>query len=71
MVPALAVLGAALGSWVLQGVAGEGQTEWRDAESIQPCGFEDAEALLPETSRAFSGHRLVQVPVSLQAHPQK
>ncbi|WP_088281367.1 type VI secretion system baseplate subunit TssF [Ideonella sp. A 288] len=61
------LLGAALGTWVLHGTAGS-LAEWRDADSVQACGFEDDQALLPETERAFSGHRLVQ---ELAALPQR
>ena len=53
------VIGAALGSWVgpidgspVQGFVAE--------ESVQPMGFDDEQALLPETLRGFSGHRLLQ-----------
>ncbi len=53
------VLGTALGSWVV----GDGNSAprlWRDASSVAPAGFSAQEALLPETLRAFSGHRLLQ-----------
>lgn len=33
---------------------------WRDAGSVQPLGFDDEQALLPESLRSFSGHRLLQ-----------
>jgi type VI secretion system protein ImpG len=39
-----------------------------DADSVQPLGFGDDEALLPETLRGFSGHRLLQ---ELAAMPQR
>lgn len=39
-----------------------------DADSVQPLGFSDDEALLPETLRGFSGHRLLQ---ELAAMPQR
>jgi type VI secretion system protein ImpG len=53
------VLGAALGSWV-GGAANGPAPGFADAESVQPLGFDDAQALLPETLRGFSGHRLLQ-----------
>jgi type VI secretion system protein ImpG len=33
---------------------------YAETASVQPLGFEDAQALLPETLRGFSGHRLLQ-----------
>ncbi|MBL0726390.1 type VI secretion system baseplate subunit TssF [Piscinibacter sp. HJYY11] len=63
------VLGNTVATWVagandrkrpMQGFA--------DAESLQPLGFSDDEALLPETLRGFSGHRLLQ---ELAAMPQR
>lgn len=39
-----------------------------DHDSVQPLGFGDDEALLPETLRGFSGHRLLQ---ELAAMPQR
>lgn len=33
---------------------------WRGADSVQPIGFAADEALLPDSLRAFSGHRLLQ-----------
>ncbi|MET0335232.1 MAG: type VI secretion system baseplate subunit TssF [Rhizobacter sp.] len=39
-----------------------------DGESVQPVGFAEHEALLPETLRGFSGHRLLQ---ELAAMPQR
>ena len=59
------VLGNTVATWVsnkrpMQGFA--------DAASVQPLGFSDEEALLPETLRGFSGHRLLQ---ELAAMPQR
>lgn len=63
------VLGNTVATWVagahdnkkpMQGFA--------DAHSVQPLGFSDDEALLPETLRGFSGHRLLQ---ELAAMPQR
>ncbi|MCR5882461.1 type VI secretion system baseplate subunit TssF [Rhizobacter sp. J219] len=59
------VLGNTVATWVsnkrpMQGFA--------DADSVQPLGFRDDEALLPETLRGFSGHRLLQ---ELAAMPQR
>lgn len=65
------VLGTALGSLVV--VPGAAATtdlarQWRDGSSVQPVGFEADEALLPESLRAFSGHRLLQ---EVAAMPQR
>ena len=38
---------------------------WGDAITVRPLGFDDDEALLPETLRAFSGQRLLQEILSL------
>lgn len=68
------VLGTALGSLVVGGgTAGSGSSaeltrQWRGPASIQPVGFAADEALLPETLRAFSGHRLLQ---EVAALPQR
>ena len=63
------VLGAPLGSLVLGAVSAGGDADparqWRGAASIRPVGFEDEEALLPETLRTFSGHRLLQETAAL------
>ena len=58
------VLGAGLGSWV-GGVganaAGRAPAQgFADGASVRQLGFEDDQAMLPETLRGFSGHRLVQ-----------
>ena len=42
--------------------------DWRGAESVAPMGFTAAEALLPESLRAFSGYRLLQ---EVAAMPQR
>lgn len=60
------VLGSAVGSYVTGG-QGTG-AGFADAGSVQAVGFEDAHALLPETLRGFSGHRLLQ---ELAAMPQR
>jgi type VI secretion system protein ImpG len=69
------VLGACIGTYVAEvpvakagGASAAAATRWRDAASIQPVGFGDDEALLPETLRAFSGHRLLQ---EVAALPQR
>jgi type VI secretion system protein ImpG len=57
------VFGAALGTVVgVPGVpAGAGiRAQWRTAESLREVGYDDDQALLPETLRGFSGHRLLQ-----------
>ena len=62
--------GAALGSWVQAGEGGDAAPalQWRDAGSLRPVGFAADEALLPETLRQFSGHRLLQ---EVAALPQR
>ena len=50
---------AVLGSWVPVDGSGVGE-QWRHGDSVRGLGFEASEALLPETLRGFSGHRLVQ-----------
>lgn len=67
------VLGTALGSLVLGGgSSGSGPSDlarqWRGPSSVQPLGYAADEALLPETLRAFSGHRLLQ---EVAALPQR
>lgn len=55
------VLGQALGTWVPVPVeAGDPRVQWRGADTVRQMGFEANEALLPETLRGFSGHRLLQ-----------
>lgn len=61
------VLGQALGSWV-PAPGADPRRQWRDATSVRALGFADDEALLPETLRGFSGHRLVQ---EFAAMPQR
>ncbi len=61
------VLGNAVGSFVVGGSHGPAGG-FADAESVQPVGFDDEHALLPETLRGFSGHRLLQ---ELAAMPQR
>ncbi|WP_157269361.1 type VI secretion system baseplate subunit TssF [Azohydromonas aeria] len=62
--------GAALGSWVRTGAGDDAAPalQWRDAASLRPVGFAAEEALLPETLRHFSGHRLLQ---EVAALPQR
>jgi type VI secretion system protein ImpG len=75
------VMGSPLGSLVLPVVsaatsskptsasapapAPEPAKQWRDADSVQPLGLLAEEALLPESLRAFSGHRLLQETAAL------
>lgn len=65
------VLGAGIGSLVMPvpGTAPPGSPavaspvpgrQWRGPESILPVGYEADQALLPESLRTFSGHRLLQ-----------
>ncbi|KQV96831.1 type VI secretion system baseplate subunit TssF [Rhizobacter sp. Root1221] len=53
------VLGNGLGTWVGGGDKAS-MSAYADAGSVQPMGYGDNEALLPETLRGFSGHRLLQ-----------
>lgn len=65
------LLGATSGSWLhdVQGApAANAQAAWRDGSSVAPVGMSDDEALLPESLRTFSGHRLVQ---EMAALPQR
>lgn len=65
------LLAATSGTW-LQDSQGappaNAQLTWRDGSSVRPTGLSDEEALLPESLRAFSGHRLVQ---EMAALPQR
>jgi type VI secretion system protein ImpG len=54
------VLGACLGSWIAPPRGEPPAAGWRGTASVQPLGFDDAQALLPTSLRAFSGHRLLQ-----------
>ncbi len=60
-----AVLGHGLGSLVVAAGQPAAEAQWLDAGSIQAVGFADDEALLPETQRQFSGHRLLQETAAL------
>jgi len=62
------VCGPVLGSWVAPPAGQDPRRGWRDAGSVRPQGFDDDEALLPETLRGFSGHRLLQ---EFAAMPQR
>lgn len=65
------LLGAPLGTLAgapADGTATDLATRWRDERSIAQLGFGDDEALLPETLREFSGHRLLQ---EVAALPQR
>jgi type VI secretion system protein ImpG len=62
------VLGAGQGTYV-GGEVASAPSRWRDAAaSLAAVGFADDQALLPETARTFSGHRLLQ---ELAALPQR
>lgn len=61
------LLGATIGSWV-GGEAATATERWRGADSLSARGFAADEALLPETQRGFSGHRLLQ---EVSALPQR
>ena len=65
------VLGTALGTLAgapADGTAPDLAARWRDERSIAQLGFSADEALLPETLREFSGHRLLQ---EVAALPQR
>jgi len=54
------VCGHAMGVLVLPAQRSAGWHEALDAECIEPAGFEDDEALLPQTLQGFQGYRLLQ-----------
>ncbi|HET7794440.1 MAG TPA: type VI secretion system baseplate subunit TssF [Rhizobacter sp.] len=65
------VLGNTLGTWLGTGSADTKRSPtaaFSDGDSLQPMGYDDDQALLPETLRGFSGHRLLQ---ELSAMPQR
>ncbi len=62
------LLGATLGTWVGAGASADAGAGWRDASSLRLLGDADDEALLPESLRRFSGHRLLQ---EVAAMPQR
>ncbi|HZE91675.1 MAG TPA: type VI secretion system baseplate subunit TssF [Rhizobacter sp.] len=66
------VLGACAGSWVAAAGASAGQKTamqgFSDSASVEPVGYGEDQALLPETLRGFSGHRLLQ---EFAAMPQR
>ena len=53
-------LGCALGSVLAAAGKPVDETRWRDASTVQPVGYAASDALLPDTGRGFSGHRLLQ-----------
>jgi len=53
------LLGGTIGSWVGGDAATAGE-RWSGADSVRGVGFAADEALLPESQRGFSGHRLLQ-----------
>jgi type VI secretion system protein ImpG len=62
------LLASSLGTWVSAPPA-QAAAQWRDsAESLRALGFDDEHALLPESMRSFSGHRLLQ---EVAALPQR
>ena len=54
------VLGSALGVLVMPGNKAPGQHAFLPADALQAVGFADEHALLPDSLRGFSGHRLLQ-----------
>ena len=61
------LLGGTIGSWVGGDAATAGE-RWSGADSVRGIGFAADEALLPESQRGFSGHRLLQ---EVAALPQR
>ena len=61
-------LGACVGSWVSPAAGDAPGAGWRGAGSVGPVGYDEDEALLPNTQRGFSGYRLVQ---EVAAMPQR
>lgn len=62
------ILATALGTWV-PAAPNHADAQWRDsADSLRALGFDDDQALLPESMRSFSGHRLLQ---EVAALPQR
>lgn len=64
---ATATLGTLVGAPV-EAAATARQARWSGAHSVRMVGFADEEAILPESLRAFSGHRLMQ---EVAALPQR
>jgi type VI secretion system protein ImpG len=65
------VLGNTVGTWVSAPGGSNGRSPsagFADGDSVKPVGYDDDQALLPETLRGFSGHRLLQ---ELAAMPQR
>jgi type VI secretion system protein ImpG len=58
---------ATLGTW-LPVDAAQARAQWAHADSLQQEGLADEQALLPETLRGFSGHRILQ---EFAAMPQR
>jgi len=54
------ILGASLATFVHGGAARSPSQGYADTDSVEAVGYDDAQALLPETLRGFSGHRLLQ-----------
>jgi len=54
------VLGASLATWVHGGAARSPNQGYADGASVEAVGYDDEQALLPDTLRGFSGHRLLQ-----------
>ncbi|WP_457331290.1 type VI secretion system baseplate subunit TssF [Rhizobacter sp. P5_C2] len=54
------VLGASLATWVQGGASRSPNQGYADAASVEAVGYDDDQALLPDTLRGFSGHRLLQ-----------
>ena len=59
---------SSLGSWVLADKESPGAAGWGDQRTVRLSGFDDDQALLPETLRGFSGYRLLQ---ELGAYPRR
>lgn len=63
-----APLGTLVGPPSAPGQVPDHARAWRDASSLHALGFGDDEALLPQTLRSFSGHRLIQELAALPQH---
>ena len=54
------ICGNALGVFVISGKGAGARHGTLDADAIEPVGFEEAHALLPQSQRGFEGYRLLQ-----------
>ena len=54
------LMGHAIGTALTVPGQAVSESRWRDGSTVRPTGYETDQALLPETDRQFSGHRLLQ-----------